>query len=186
MNSATPPSISPADILTFWRNTGPDRWYAKDDAFDQELRTRFMAMWESALDGRLRAWQDSDDGVLALVIVLDQFPRNMFRGDPKMFSTDALAREIASRAIAEGRDMRTDPALRAFFYLPFMHSENLTDQDRCVALFEQLGDANNLKFAVIHADIIRKFDRFPHRNEVLGRVTTEDEAAFLKDGGFGG
>ena len=177
---------SPTDILDFWRKAGPDRWYKKDDAFDQELRDRFMALWESARDGKLGAWQDSDDGALALVIVLDQFPRNMFRNDPRAFSTDALARKVASRAIAEGRDRRIDPALGAFLYLPFEHSEEMADQERSLALFKQLGDENNLNYAITHADIIRKFGRFPHRNTVLGRATTPEEAAFLKDGGFSG
>ncbi|HEX7883410.1 MAG TPA: DUF924 family protein [Afipia sp.] len=175
-----------SDIVTFWRDAGYERWYTKDDAFDQELRDRFMAAWEAARDGTLSAWQDTDDGALALVIVLDQFSRNMFRNDPKMFSTDALARAIATRAIEEGRDQRIDPVLRTFIYLPFEHSEDMADQERSIKLFTQLGDADGLKWAVLHADIIRTFGRFPHRNAVLGRSTTAEEAAFLKDGGFGG
>jgi len=178
-------SITPADILTFWRTAGPDKWYAKDDAFDQELRDRFMALWEAGRDGKLSAWQDTDDGALALVIVLDQFPRNMFRGDPGMFSTDASALAVSTRAIAEGRDKRIDPALLAFLYLPFEHSEDLADQERSIELFTPLGE-DSLKWAVLHADIIRKFGRFPHRNTVLGRTTTPDESAFLDEGGFKG
>jgi uncharacterized protein (DUF924 family) len=181
----TAPLASPQDVLKFWREAGHDRWYGKDDGFD-DLCRRFMAVWEAARDGKLNAWQDSDDGALALVIVLDQFPRNMFRNDPKMFSTDAAARAVATRAIDEGRDARIDPVLRAFLYLPFEHSEDMADQKRSVALFEQLGDAENLKWAVLHVDIIRKFGRFPHRNAVLGRATTPEEAAFLDGGGFKG
>ena len=177
---------TPADILTFWRDAGYDRWYGKDDAFDAEIRRRFLSTWEAARDGKLTAWQDSDDGVLALVIVLDQFPRNMFRNDPRAFSTDPLARDVALRAIEDGRDARIDPALRQFIYLPFEHSETMDDQHRCIALFTKLGDADSLKWAELHADIIRKFGRFPHRNAVLGRDTTPEETAFLEDGGFKG
>jgi uncharacterized protein (DUF924 family) len=185
MNSAIT-LASPSDILSFWRNAGYERWYTKDDTFDQELRDRFMGVWEAARDGKLSAWQDTDDGALALVIVTDQFPRNMFRNDPKMFSTDALARAVATRAIDEGRDGRIDPVLRAFMYLPFEHSEDMADQERSIKLFTQFGDADGLKWAVLHADIIRTFGRFPHRNAVLGRSTTPEEAAFLDGGGFKG
>jgi uncharacterized protein (DUF924 family) len=177
--------VTPHDIITFWRSAGPDKWYAKDDAFDQELRDRFMDTWEAARDGKLGAWQESDDGALALLIVLDQFPRNMFRNDARAFSTDALARSVATRAIAEGRDRRIEQEMRAFMYLPFEHSEDITDQERSIALFKSLS-ADSLKWAVLHADIIRKFGRFPHRNAVLGRATTPEEAAFLNDGGFKG
>jgi uncharacterized protein (DUF924 family) len=118
--------------------------------------------------------------------VLDQFPRNIFRNDARAFSTDAMAREIASHAIAEGRDHRIEAKLRVFMYLPLMHSESLVDQERCAALLHQSGDEENLKFAEVHADIIRKFGRFPHRNPVLGRDMKPEEAAFLKSGGFAG
>ncbi len=177
--------VTPHDIITFWRSAGPDKWYAKDDTFDQELRDRFMDTWEAARDGKLDAWQDGDEGALALLIVLDQFPRNMFRNDARAFSTDALARSVATRAIAEGRDRRIEQEMRAFMYLPFEHSEDITDQERSIALFKSLS-ADSLKWAVLHADIIRKFGRFPHRNAVLGRATTPEEAAFLDDGGFKG
>ena len=177
--------LTPHDIITFWRSAGPDKWYAKDDTFDQELRDRFMDTWEAARDGKLGAWQESDDGALALLIVLDQFPRNMFRNDARAFSTDALARSVATRAIAEGRDRRIEQEMRAFMYLPFEHSEDITDQERSIALFKSLS-ADSLKWAELHADIIREFGRFPHRNAVLGRATTPEEAAFLNDGGFKG
>lgn len=178
-------TIAPSDILTFWRDAGYQRWYGKDQAFDDSIRDRFMSVWEAARDGKLVGWQDSDDGVLALLIVLDQFSRNMFRNDPRAFSTDHLARAVANRAIAEGRDLRADPELRAFIYLPFEHSENLADQERSVALFTPLGE-DSLKWAVMHADIIRKFGRFPHRNAVLGRASSEAESAYLASGGFAG
>ncbi len=175
---------SSADILSFWRDARYDRWYGKDDSFDADIRRRFHGVWEAARDGELTVWQDTDDGALALVIVLDQFPRNIFRNDPRTYSTDALARDVALRAIEEGRDERTDPLLREF--MPFEHSEAAHDQQRCIELFRKAGDAEGLKWAELHADIIRRFGRFPHRNAVLGRATTPDEAAFLDDGGFTG
>ena len=177
---------SPQEILSFWRHAGYDRWYGKDDAFDTVLRTRFQGVWEAARDGKLASWQTTDEGALALVIVLDQFPRNMFRGDPKMFSTDPMALEVTERAIAEGRDKRADGVLRAFFYLPFEHSETMAIQERGIALYTDAGDADGLKWANAHADIIRKFGRFPHRNKTLGRTTTPEEKAFLDAGGFAG
>jgi uncharacterized protein (DUF924 family) len=179
-------SVTPEDVLSFWRNAGEKAWWTKDDAFDSEIRTRFLDVWTEAAAGRLNGWQDSDEGTLALVIVLDQFPRNMFRNDSRAFSTDALACAVAHRAIAAGVDTRLPDDLRPFLYMPLMHSELLADQDRCVALFEQTGNPDNLKFAIVHADIIRKFGRFPHRNGVLGRITSEDEQAFLDSGGFSG
>jgi uncharacterized protein (DUF924 family) len=177
---------SPAEIITFWREAGYERWYKKDEAFDAEIRQRFLATWEAALAGQRDRWQDSDEGTLALLIVLDQFPRNMFRGDPRTFASDPKAREVADRAIARGVDQRLDNVMRQFVYLPFEHSENLTDQERSVALFKALGDPENLRYAEIHEDIISKFGRFPHRNQVLGRTTTDAEAAFLASGGFAG
>jgi uncharacterized protein (DUF924 family) len=182
----TDPLPSPTDVLTFWRDAGYDRWYGKDDAFDGEIRTRFMPLWEAARDGKLTEWEKSDDGTLALLIVLDQFPRNMFRNDPRAFSTDPQALAVAKSAIARGCDARVAPELRQFIYLPLMHAENLADQGHCVRLFERDGNELNIRFAIVHADIIRRFGRFPHRNAVLGRVTTPEEAAFLDDGGFKG
>ena len=158
------PLASPADVLSFWRHAGYDSWYGKDDAFDQTIRTRFQGTWEAARAGKLASWQATDDGALALVIVLDQFPRNMFRGDPRMFSTDRMALEIAKAAIAQGRDKRADSVMRGFFYLPFEHSESMDDQERCIELYREAADADGLKWANAHADIIRKFGRFPHRN----------------------
>ena len=179
-------TVSPADIVAFWREAGPERWYAKSSAFDDDLRTRFLATWEAARAGDLAAWEDTDEGTLALILVLDQFSRNMFRDDPRAFSADPQAREIATRAISKGVDQRIDADLRAFMYLPFEHSEEVADQERAIALFRALGDVDSLKWAELHADIIRKYGRFPHRNIVLGRKTTAEEAAFLADGGFAG
>ena len=182
----TAPVPGAGDVLSFWRAAGPERWWTKDDAFDAAIREKFAGLWQQAAEGRLADWERSDEGTLALVIVLDQFPRNMFRNDPRAFSTDAMALDVAMRALERGVDARTDEDLRQFLYLPFMHSEELVDQERCVALFAPLGNENNTKYAEIHADIIRRFGRFPHRNPVLGRETTAEEQAFLDSGGFSG
>jgi uncharacterized protein (DUF924 family) len=176
--------VAPAGILAFWRDAGPDRWYTRDDGFDREVRQRFLEIWKKAASGELSSWEPSDDGALALVILLDQFPRNMFRGDARTYASDVLAREVASRAIERGVDVRIDPALREFLYLPFMHSERLSDQLRCIELLREAGHAESLKWAEHHADIIRRFGRFPHRNRILGRATGPDEQAFLDEGGF--
>ena len=178
--------VSPADILAFWRAAGSDRWYQRDDAFDADLRRRFLGLWRKAVAGELSCWEATDDGALALVIVLDQFPRNMFRGDAATYSSDALALEVANRAIARGADRRMAADLLEFLYMPLMHSEHLADQERCVELFRNTANADNLRYAEDHAGIIRRFGRFPHRNAVLGRVTTPEEQAFLDGGGFSG
>jgi uncharacterized protein (DUF924 family) len=177
-------TTTPTEILAFWREAGEDRWYKKNDAFDAEVRRRYFDLWQSASAGELSEWETSDDGALALVIVLDQFPRNMFRGKPEAFSSDAKALAVAERAIAHGADVRIDPELLEFLYVPFMHSEALADQLRCVELFQN--SPNNLKYAREHADIIRQFGRFPHRNRILGRMTTPEEQAYLDAGGFSG
>jgi uncharacterized protein (DUF924 family) len=176
--------VTPAGILAFWRDAGPDRWYTPDDAFDAEVRRRFFDLWQRAAAGELSSWETSDDGALALVIVLDQFPRNMFRGDIRTYASDRLAREVAHRAIDRGVDAQIDPTLREFLYLPLMHSEHLADQLRCIELSRAAGHTESLKWAEHHADIIRRFGRFPHRNRLLGRTTTLDEQAFLDEGGF--
>lgn len=178
--------VQPADVLAFWREAGPNRWYKKDGAFDDEVRRRFLGLWQEAAAGKLSSWEASDDGALALVIVLDQFPRNMFRGDVRTYATDTMACEVAGRAIAHGADTRIEPGLLEFLYMPFMHSEQLADQLRCVELFRKSGNTNNLKYAEDHADIVKRFGRFPHRNPVLGRATTAEEQAFLDGGGFKG
>ncbi len=178
--------VTPAEILAFWRAAGRERWYERDDTFDADVSGRFLELWRKAATGGLSSWETTDEGALALVIILDQFPRNMFRGDSRTYSSDALAREVASRAIARGADIRVEPALLEFLYLPFMHSEHLADQLRCVELFGKTGQTDNLKYAEDHADIIRRFGRFPHRNRILGRETTPEEQAFLDSGGFSG
>ena len=179
-------NIAPTDVIAFWREAGPDKWFNKSDAFDAEIRRRFLAVHEAAAAGRLSDWEAGPDGALALVLALDQFPRNLFRGDRRTYATDSLARDVADRAIANGFDSKVDPTLRNFFYLPFMHSEALADQERCVALYRAAGDADGTKWAEHHADIVRKYGRFPHRNALLGRKSTAEEQAFLDAGGFTG
>ena len=175
----------PTDVVAFWRAAGPKKWFEKDAAFDDDIRRRFLALHEAAATGKLTTWEGSAEGALALLILLDQFPRNMFRGQACAFATDALARAIASRAILNGFD-GAFPDMRGFFYLPFEHSEDLADQERGLTLYKAAGDADGLKWAGVHANIIRRFGRFPHRNAALGRVSTPEEQAFLDGGGFSG
>jgi uncharacterized protein (DUF924 family) len=178
--------VTPDDILAFWREAGHEHWYTKNATFDADVRRQFFGLWQRAAAGELSSWETSDDGALALVIILDQFPRNMFRDDAMTYSTDPQALETASRAIARGAEARIDPILLEFLYMPFMHSEQLSDQLRCVELFRKVGDVDNIGYAQDHADIIRQFGRFPHRNRILGRTTTPEEQAFLDSGGFSG
>lgn len=178
--------VTPAEVVRFWRQAGPDKWWKKDAAFDRTVRSKFLALHEAASRGELADWEDSAEGTLALIILFDQFPRNMFRGSPHAFATDPLARAVADRALARGFDRATDEALRMFFFMPFMHSETLADQDRCVALFDALGVPGQTEFATGHRDIIVRFGRFPHRNRIVGRETTAAEREFLDGGGFSG
>jgi len=180
------PIASPAEVVKFWADAGPDRWFTKDDAFDAQICRRFLATHEAAAAGRLTSWEASADGALALLILLDQFPRNMFRKSPRAFATDAQARAVTAAALLRGFDAQVPANLRAFFYLPFEHSEDMADQERGLALYKAAGDDDGLKWAQIHADIIRRFGRFPHRNAALGRATTPQEQAFLDEGGFAG
>ena len=177
---------SAAEVVSFWRGAGPERWFDKDGAFDEEIRTRFLATHEAAAAGKLSGWEQTALGALAMLILLDQFPRNMFRGEARTFATDPLARAIAAGGIVRGFDAQVPAELRGFFYLPFEHSEDIADQERGIAFYKASGDADGLKWAEIHADIIRRFGRFPHRNAVLGRTTTPEEQAFLDGGGFAG
>ena len=186
MRDAAPSdSIEPSDVLAFWRDAGPARWFRKDEAFDAEFRRRFLPAHEAAARGDLAAWSASADGALALLILLDQFPRNVFRGTARMYTTDALARPIAHAAIDAGFDQSVDENLRQFFYLPLMHSEDLADHDRCVRLSGALGGESE-RYAIHHRGVIERFGRFPHRNAILGRTSTAQEQAFLAEGGFSG
>lgn len=177
---------NPEDVVTFWRDAGPRKWFAKDDAFDRACRERFMAAWEKAGRGELADWEASPEGALALLILLDQMPRNMFRGDPRTWSTDPQALGVAERALAKGFDTKVDQAVRLFFYLPFEHAEDVRAQERSVKLFELLGEAEQTKWALHHLDIVTRFGRFPHRNAVLGRESTPEELSFLEEDDFRG
>lgn len=178
--------MTPQDVIDFWTEAGPQKWFVRDAAFDDAIRSRFGELHFAAARGELHGWRETPEGALALLILLDQFPRNIFRGSAHAFATDPLARGVTRAAIARGFDQQVDGALRSFFYLPFEHSENLTDQDEGVALCEALGDPETLKWAILHRDIIARFGRFPHRNRALGRETTPQEQAFLDEGGFAG
>jgi uncharacterized protein (DUF924 family) len=180
------PTVTAAEVVRFWTEAGPDRWFNKDDAFDAEIGRRFLATHEAAVAGKLAWWETMAEGALALLILLDQFPRNMFRKSARAFATDAQARALAAAALLRGFDAQVPANLRAFFYLPFEHSEDMADQERGLALYKAAGDADGLKWGELHADIIRRFGRFPHRNAALGRATTAEEQAFLDGGGFAG
>ena len=187
MSNGSPKTvIGPLEVLAFWRAAGPDKWFSKDTAFDTEIAVRYFSVYCAAAAGGLQAWEREPETALALVITLDQFPRNMFRGQAEAFSTDPLARAVADRAIAREFDQHVPQGERQFFYLPFMHSEEIADQQRCLALSRAAGDEKLARYAELHADIIRRFGRFPHRNAVLGRTTTPEEQAFLDAGGFSG
>jgi uncharacterized protein (DUF924 family) len=178
--------IVATEIVSFWRTAGAEKWFEKDDDFDLLITSRFLATHEAAARGELAACEESAEGALALLIIFDQFPRNMFRNSARAFATDPLGRAVANRALARGFDLATDETMRPFFYLPFMHSELLADQEHCVRLHAAFGDAERSRYAMIHRDIVAKFGRFPHRNRALGRETTPAEQAFLDGGGFAG
>jgi uncharacterized protein (DUF924 family) len=177
---------SPESVLAFWREAGHDKWFKKDVAFDDAIRTRFLETYEAAAAEKLSEWERTAEGALALVIVLDQFPRNMFRGHARAFAADPLARAVAVRALERGFDRQTALPARQFFYLPFEHSETMADQEKCCELFAATGDADLLKWAELHANIIRRFGRFPHRNAALGRAMAPEEQSFLDADGFKG
>ncbi len=179
----------PEEVLSFWLDeAGEARWYVQDEAFDAEVRDRFLTTWEGARDGRFSLWLTYPSGVLAYIILTDQLPRNMFRGQAKAFSTDRAALAAAKAAVDKCWDLRIDEPARQFFYLPMMHSENLVDQERCVRLMCERMPASgtgNLLHARAHREVIRMFGRFPFRNEALDRSTTGAERRFETSGGYG-
>jgi uncharacterized protein (DUF924 family) len=184
---ARPASIAPQAeaVIRFWREAGPKFWFAKDAEFDRRFRDAFLPQHEAAARGELAGWSASADGALGLVLLLDQFPRNAFRGTPLMYATDGLARHVADAAIRAGHDQACEPGLQVFFYLPFAHSESTADQERSVALMAAIGHPD-LPKAERHRAIVRRFGRFPHRNRILGRVTTAEEQRYLDAGGYAG
>ncbi|WP_138468706.1 DUF924 family protein [Poseidonocella sp. HB161398] len=178
------------DVLEFWiSEVGPKGWYMGGAKLDAEVTARFAGLWDAARTEPPQGWSATPRGMLALLILFDQFPRNMFRGDGRAFVTDEAARKIAKKAIEAGWDMRIPEPERQFFYLPLMHSECLMDQERCIRLIKERmpeTGADNLLHARAHREVIRRFGRFPHRNEDLARPTTGEEARFLEEGGYRG
>lgn len=178
-----------AEILKFWfEETQPAQWFQSSADFDEDIRTRFLSDYDMALNGIYDAWLNDAQGALALIIMLDQFPRNMFRGTARMYEADAKALDCARQAVAKGFDQLLTPQQRGFVYLPFEHSEDLTDQHTSVALFESMKDDQPVMYdyAIKHLEVIEEFGRFPHRNKLLGRVNTKAEEAYLArpDSGF--
>lgn len=173
-----------AEVIAFWRDAGPKRWFSSDSEFDAEFRERFLDLHLAAARGEHDDRIADPDGALALALLLDQFPRNAFRDTPHMYGTDPLARELMRRAVDTGVSAQVDASLRVFLHLPFTHSEDLADQDLAVELSDPLG-GEFAKFAHHHRDIVRRFGRFPHRNKLLGRESTPEEIEFLEAGGFG-
>ena len=179
----------PEDVLSFWLDdVGPEGWYKPDPALDEQIREKFEPLWQRAHDGALSLWMTYPSGALAYLILTDQFSRNMYRGSGKAFETDAAALAVSKIAVEREWDLRIDEPARQFFYLPMMHSECITDQERCIRMIAtrmpETG-AEHLLHAQAHRDVIRKFGRFPFRNEALERRTSQPEVAFLESGGYG-
>ncbi len=175
-----------AKIVNFWISAGPEKWFEKDTSFDLEIAEKFGDLVEPAVDGHLDDWLATAEGALGLILLLDQFPRNLYRDSDRAFQFDSKALAVADEALSRNHDQAYQNPVRRFFYLPYMHSENLGHQDHCIELCTRTNDEVGVKFAEIHADIIRKFGRFPHRNKVLGRSSSPEEIQFLEDGGFAG
>lgn len=177
---------TPAEVTAFWREAGAQQWFAGSDEFDDQFSRRFGAAHHAAARGEYESWLETADGALALQVLLDQYPRNCFRGSAHSYATDGLARYYAHRTVDAGLDRQIEGPMRLFVYLPFEHSESLADQNRAVTLIESLGDAEFTRFAELHRDLIQRFGRFPHRNRALGRESTRDELEYLASGGFAG
>lgn len=178
-------TATPQEINRFWIDEVGDKgWYARSDALDDTIRTRFLSLWETAAD-LVPDWTTTPEGALAALILTDQFPRNMFREDARAFDTDPLARSLAREAVENGFHLRIEPPGRQFFYLPFEHSEDLADQERAVSLFAEFMPGENLRHAELHRDTIAKFGRFPWRNAALKRVPTAAETRVMEAGGYG-
>ena len=179
-------NLQPEDILSFWRGAGPSLWWKKDASFDSDIADKFGELHSRASIGGLDHWAELPHGALALVIVLDQFSRNMYRNDPRAFAQDERCVQIVKSAMKTGIDRQTPADLSAFFYMPLMHSESLEDQQLCLQEMQRMGAKENIPHAITHLEIIQKFGRFPHRNSVLKRDTTLAERDFLESGGFSG
>ena len=183
-------AATPRDVVGFWQSAGPEKWFAKNAKFDEAIALKFEPVHHAAARGEYDGWAASAEGALALLLLLDQFPRNLYRGSAHAFATDPKALAIARAAVASGHDRAVEPILRRFFYLPFEHSEAMADQEEAMRLFgllkDETGDADSLRWAQVHLDIIERFGRFPHRNACLGRESSSEELAFLAEGGFSG
>ena len=168
------------EVIDFWFDKqNAKKWFNSTPEFDTEIRAQFKSLWQSAADNKLKVWEESANGCLALCIVLDQFPLNMFRGENKSFQTEHQSIQVAKGAINKGLDAMIDVKRVSFLYMPLMHSEELQDQDLCVTCFENRGLEDNLRFAKHHRGLIEEFGRFPHRNVVLGRKSTPEEIEYL-------
>ncbi|NVK34695.1 MAG: DUF924 domain-containing protein [Rhodobacteraceae bacterium] len=176
--------VNPVDVLDFWWQAGPSKWFASSDDFDAQIAERFLPSIEAAKEGRLDDWSETPHGALALIILLDQFTRNVYRGSARAFDADPLARSHADKAVNQGFDKAFPIDSRAFFYLPFEHAEDIALQERSVDLFRVLGNREFYTYALEHMDVIRRFGRFPHRNKVMDRKSTDEEIRFLENGGF--
>ena len=181
MNAAN--QANPGDVIAFWREAGAGKWFNGGVAFDAECHERFLEAHFQAARRELAHWLADAEGALALLVLLDQIPRNVFRGSAHAFATDGLAREVASHALEAGFDAHVDVPMRLFFYLPFEHAEDMADQDRAVQLITAMGDVGYADYARRHRDVIARFGRFPHRNAALGRTSTPEEQAWLDAGG---
>ena len=172
--------VTAEQLLGFWFSGRVAKlWFRSTAEFDQELRDKFLPTYQLACDGQLDHWQQNRDGALALVIIFDQLPLNMFRGKPDSFATESRSRDVAAYAIEKEFDRHMTDKQKAFLYMPYMHSENIADQQRSVELFEKAGLQENLRFAYHHRDIVKRFGRFPHRNQILGRQSSQAELDYL-------
>jgi uncharacterized protein (DUF924 family) len=181
--------IGPDEVLRFWLDeVGPSGWYEVSESLDETIRKTFLPAWKSAREGSFSLWLTYPSGALAYTVLLDQFPRNMFRGKAEAFATDRVALAAAKVSINKGWDMKIDEPARQFFYMPLMHSENLCDQERCIRLMKErmpeTGESN-LLHAKAHREVIRKFGRFPYRNDALDRRATATEIDYVSRGGYG-
>lgn len=179
-------NITAQDVVDFWHRAGDECWFNADLDFDTQCRERFLDLHLLAARAELTHWKQDAIGTLALLLLLDQLPRNIFRGSAHAYATDPMARAVANQALALGVDQQFEAELRSFFYLPFMHSEALADQQRSSQLFQTLDIPRAVKWRVHHLAIIKRFGRFPHRNHLFGRSTTPEEQAWLDAGGFDG
>jgi len=179
-NPVTAGTITPESILEYWYSDRIKKhWFNSTEDLDKEIKEKYESAWKSAIRGELNDWKKSAEGCLALAIIFDQFPLNMFRGDVKSFSTETMAVKVSKLAIEKGFDQEIEKDKVAFLYMPLMHSENMEDQDLSVSLFEKAGLEENAKFARHHRGIVEQFGRFPHRNEILQRESSQSEIDYL-------